>query len=280
VLIDASNVVLPDVDKVVAGKEWGEIWGVIPMNDHLTIVLADYTYTSTANLGGTINKKQTYAVNLPKFREPELNTYHSKVPSQAEPKTHIKSFRDCLNCPEMIAIPGKNYAIGKYEVTQAEWKFIMEADNLETHHNLKGDQNPAIFMDWDGTQKFISRLNQLTGKNYRLPTETEWEYACFGGNTQTRYCGSDDIESVAWYKENSWLKLRPVGQKQPNGYGLYDMSGNVWEWMDGCWKDNCDLRIVRGGSFNSYPLQVQDAYMYGKTSGGEDIGFRLARTLP
>jgi hypothetical protein len=278
-VLDALRITLPDADKVIARKEWGDLWEVMPLKERLSIVLADYTYTSTANLGGTITKKQTYTVTLPALRRPQINVFGSTAASQAVPQYAVRSFRDCPFCPEMVAIPGKNYAIGKYEVTQAEWKSVMESDNLEARHNLKGDSNPAIFMGWGGTQRFIARLNQITGKAYRLPTETEWEHACYGGK-RTKYCGGDDVETIAWYKGNSWLKLRPVGQKQPNGYGLYDMGGNVWEWMDDCWKDNCDLRIVRGGSFNYYPLQVQDAYIYGKTGGGEDIGFRLARTLP
>lgn len=278
-LIDALNIVLPDVAKIATGKEWGEIWELIPKESHLSIVLADYSYTSTANLGGSINKKQTYAVDLPKFRMPEQITSNSKTTLKAIPQTRVTSFRDCPACPEMIAIPGKNYAIGKYEVTQAEWKHIMGADNLEAHHNLKGDNKPAIWLMWKSTQEFIFRLNQMTGKNYRLPSETEWEYACNGG-AQAKYCGGNDIDAVAWHKGNSRFQLRPVGQKKPNDYGLYDMSGNAWEWVDDCWKGNCDLRIVRGGSFNYIPLSVTNAYLNGKTSAAEDIGFRLVRHLP
>jgi len=277
-LIDALNIALPDVSKIATGKERMGIWELIPMEGHLSIVLADYSYTSTANLGGTINKKQTYAVNLPKFRKSEQISANSKTTSQATPQTSVTSFRDCPSCPEMIAIPGKNYAIGKYEVTQAEWKSIMGKDNLEVRHNLKGDNKPAIWLQWQSTQEFISKLNQITGKNYRLPSEPEWEFACLGGS-EAKYCGGNDIDAVAWHKGNSRFQLRPVGQKQPNGYGLYDMSGNVWEWVDDCWKNNCDLRIVRGGSFNYIPLSIPNAYLYGKTSAAEDIGFRLVRSL-
>lgn len=278
-LVDALNIALPDVDKIAPGKEWGEIWELIPRKDNVSIVVANYSYTSTANLGGTINKKQTYAVNLPKFRKPEQIISSSKPVSQIVQQPTVTSFRDCISCPEMVVIPGKNYAIGKYEVTQAEWKSIMGADNLEALHRLKGDNKPAIGLEWDSTQKFISRLNQMTGKNYRLPSEAEWEYACLGG-TQTKYCGGNDIDAVAWHKGNSRFQLRSVGQKQPNGYGLYDMSGNVWEWMNDCWKDNCDLRIVRGGSYNYRPLSVPNAYLNGNKSLAEDVGFRLVRTLP
>lgn len=289
-VIGALRISLPDVDKVATGKGWGEIWEVIPLGDRLSIVLADYTYTSTANLGGTINRKQVYSADLSRFRQKVLHSARPETDqtvdqastadkSKAAGQSAISSFRDCPGCPEMIAIPGTTYAIGKYEVTQAEWKLIVGTDNLEARHSLKGDNMPAIHMMWSGTQKFISRLNKETGKNYRLPTEAEWEHACYGG-TQTSYCGGDDIETVAWYKGNSRFKLRPVGQKKPNGYGLYDMSGNVWEWVNDCWKGKCDLRIVRGGSFNYHPLRVRDAYLYGKASPGEDIGFRLLRTLP
>lgn len=289
-IFGALRISLPEVEKIATGNGWGDLWQVIPFDDRLNIVLADYTYTSTANLGGTIRRKQIYSVDLSSLNRQLQNNSRSKIDqtldqtanaekSGATGQNAISSFRDCPGCPELIAVPGKNYAIGKYEVTQAEWKLIVGSDNLEVRHNLKGDNKPAIYLTWSKTQTFISKLNALTGKNYRLPTEAEWEHACYGG-MQTTYCGGDDIETVAWYKENSRFKLRPVGQKKPNRFGLYDMTGNVWEWVNDCWKDKCDLRIVRGGSFNYYPLRVSDAYLYGKASGGEDVGFRLLRVLP
>lgn len=293
-VIDALHIALSDADKVFTGKEWGEIWEVMPTKDQLSIVLADYTYASTANEGGTINRKQTYAVKLPKFREPVPNIIRSgieqkvdqapgrnklKVASQDVQKAAIRTFRDCPSCPEMIVIPGKNYALGKYEVTQAEWTAAMGEDvQNERSGPTVGSDKPVLYKDLDRAQKYITQLSKMTGRNYRLPTEAEWEFACYSGS-QTAYCGGDDFDSVAWYKKDGKYAPHPVGQKQANGYGLYDMSGNVWEWMSDCWKDNCELRILRGGSFTSPPLTVLAAYIYGKKWGDVDIGFRLAGTL-
>lgn len=284
-VLGALHIFLPDVEKVAPGNSWGDLWQVILSDDRLNIVLAD-----PVDIGWSINRQQSYSVDLSGLTRQLQNSSRSKIDQSFDQKvnaekssfkdqTAISSFRDCPACPEMIAIPGKNYAIGKYEVTQAEWKLIIGKDNLDARERLKGDNMPAIRLTWDKTQTFISQLNSLTGKSYRLPTEAEWEHACYGG-TQTNYCGGDDIEAVAWYRDNSRFKLRPAGQKKPNGFGLYDMSGNVWEWVNDCWKDKCDLRIVRGGSFNYYPLRVSDAYLYGKASAGDDVGFRLLRVLP
>lgn len=284
-IFGALRVFLPDVEKVASGNSWGGLWQLILSDDRLNIVLAD-----PVDIGWSINRQQLYSVDLSGLNRQLQNSSSSKIDQSFDQKvnaekssfkdqTAISSFRDCPGCPEMIAIPGKNYAIGKYEVTQAEWKLIVGKDNLDARERLKGDNMPAIRLTWDKTQTFISQLNSLTGKSYRLPTEAEWEHACYGG-AKTNYCGGDDIEAVAWYRDNSRFKLRPVGQKKPNGFGLYDMSGNVWEWANDCWKDKCDLRIFRGGSFNYYPLRVSDAYLYGKDRAGDDVGFRLLRVLP
>jgi hypothetical protein len=279
-VIDAFNIALPDVNKIVPGQGWGDIWELMPEKGHFSIVLADYTYTGTANQGGTIKRKQIYGLDLPEFREPNPKTHRSASKTMLQPV--VKSFRDCPSCPEMIAIPDRNYAISKYEVTQLEWEFAMGRQKGCYNKQTLGADKPALCIGFEDAQKFAFRMNEITGKSYRLPTTTEWEYACYGG-AQTSYCGGNDIEKVAWYEGNgrdSKVLLHPVGQKQPNGYGLYDMSGSVWEWMGDCWKENCDLRILRGGSFLYYPLAVHDAYIYGRKTEDIDYGIRLARTLP
>lgn len=120
------------------------------------------------------------------------------------------------------------FYIGKYEVTQAQWKLIMGSNPS----NFKGDNLPVENVSWDDAQKFISRLNAATGKNYRLPTEAEWEYAARGGNQSRgyKYSGSNLLVDVAWFWDNSGSTTHPVGTKQPNELGIYDMSGNVYEW--------------------------------------------------
>lgn len=121
-----------------------------------------------------------------------------------------------------------SFSIGKFEVTQEEWEAVM-GNNPSA---FKGAERPVENVSWDDCQKFIRKLNQLTGKQFRLPTEAEWEYAARGGGSSRgyKYSGSDDFGSVAWYGDNSGEKTHPGAQKQANELGHYDMSGNVLEW--------------------------------------------------
>ena len=155
-----------------------------------------------------------------------------------------------------------NYYIGKYEVTQALWKIVMGSNPS----NSKGDNLPVEKVSWDDCQDFISKLNAMTGKRFRLPTEAEWEFAARGGNKSRgyQYSGSYNIDDVAGYSDNSGSKTHAVGTKQPNELGLYDMTGNVWEWCQD-WYDSYSsspqtnpigavsgsYRVFRGGGINS-----------------------------
>jgi formylglycine-generating enzyme required for sulfatase activity len=154
-----------------------------------------------------------------------------------------------------------DYYIGKTEVTQALWKAVM--GNNPSY--FKGDNLPVESVNWDDCQKFISKLNSLTGQIFRLPTEAEWEFAARGGNNSNhyQYSGSNELGDVAWYDGNSGSKTHAVATKQPNELGLYDMSGNVWEWCSD-WFGNYSSssqtnptgpnsgsgRVFRGGSWN------------------------------
>ena len=157
-----------------------------------------------------------------------------------------------------------DYYIGKYEVTQALWKAVMG----NNPSSFKGDNLPVEEVSWDDCQEFISKLNSITDKKFRLPTEAEWEYAARGGNKSRgyKYSGSNDPSKVAWYwKRNSDGTTHAVGTKKPNELGIYDMSGNVYEWCQdiyGSYSSSSQTnptgatsgsyRVIRGGSSCAY----------------------------
>lgn len=149
----------------------------------------------------------------------------------------------------------RSFSIGRYEVTQREWKAVMGSNPSY----FKGDDLPVENVSWDDCQQFIRKLNALTGRNFRLPTESEWEFAARGGNSSKgyKYSGSNDIGNVAWYYDNSDNKTHPAGTKRANELGLHDMSGNVWEWTSSNWCDdysqprNSSDLVIRGGCWYS-----------------------------
>ena len=147
-----------------------------------------------------------------------------------------------------------DYYIGKYEVTQALWQAVMGDDPSY----FKGDNLPVEAVTWDDCQEFIGKLNRITGKTFRLPTEAEWEYAARGGNKSRgyQYSGSNNLSDVAWFMDNSGDETHAVGTKQPNELGIYDMSGNVWEWCQDWYETYSSSSQVNPTGANSGSCRV------------------------
>jgi len=247
------------------------------------------------------------------------------------------AFRDCEDCPEMVTIPpgafvvgdvpgaaegrsgtitfGRAFAMGKTEITERQWRALMgEVPDIK---RALGDDFPVGGVSWDMAADFARRLLARSGVPYRLPSEAEWEYACRAG-ARTRYCGGENVDMVSWYVLNpgsgsprGYLPHAVAG-KRPNAFGLYDMSGNVAEWVDDCEGilsrkplDGSALRegggvlkpdgtrvrpaypqclhIVRGGHVGNYPRNVRSyrrSGAFAPTFRFALIGFRVARDLP
>jgi len=200
--------------------------------------------------------------------------YGDAYMTEVQARARRKAFE--ANEPEMVRIPGKDYEMGKYEISQGQWRAVM--GNNPSHFSSCGDNCPVEQVSWNDIQDYLKKLNELTGRNYRLPSESEWKHACDGGSSQD-YCGGNDLDALGWYDGNSGGKTHPGGQKQANGYGLYDMSGNVWEWMQDCYDGDCSVRVLRGGSWLNLPTFTRAAFRdRGSPSRRSSFnGFRVVR---
>lgn len=220
-------------------------------------------------------------------------------------------FQDCEQCPEMISIKGgsflmgddsrpatsprhevtlKSFAIGRFEVTQQEWRFVM-SENPSRFSSCT--TCPVEQVTWPQAQDFVKRLSEISGKKYSLPSEAQWEYACRAGQS-TNWCGGDVPTEVAW-SGDEYGSTHPVGGKRPNAWGLNDMSGNVWEWTNDCSapnyigaptdgtardsKEACKARVLRGGSWLSGPQYGQSVLRLGFSPNfkASDFGLRVVR---
>ena len=232
--------------------------------------------------------------------------------------------RDNEKPPHAVTV--QDFYIGKYEVTVAQFKAFVNATAYQTDADKNGNSyvwtgkwepkegvnwlcdekgnlrprseynHPVIHVSWNDAVAYAKWLAGKTGKKYRLPTEPEWEYAARGGEMSNSYlyAGSHTIDDVAWYHSNSGGKIHPVGTKKPNELGVYDMSGNVWEWVQDCWHDSyagaptngsawtsgeCTYRVLRGGSWDVDDYDCRVANRGGDypdyRSNGD--GFRLAQ---
>ena len=169
-----------------------------------------------------------------------------------------------------------SFYIAKYEVTQKQWVSVM-GDNPSYYRG--NDNLPVDGVNWNYAQQFIFKLNQATGKNYRLPTNAEWEYAACGGNKSKgyKYSGSNNIDEVAWYNKNSGWQTHPVGSKAANELGIYDMSGNLSEWCDGWFINSEEGRPCRGGNWDWGAEDCRVSYGVGIPPNiwASEFGFRL-----
>jgi formylglycine-generating enzyme required for sulfatase activity len=236
--------------------------------------------------------------------------------------------KDCEVCPEMVVVPGgryqmgsnedsdekpvhsvnvKGFALGKTEVTQGQWKAVMGSN--PSYLGNCGDNCPVENVSWNDAQAYIAKLNARSGKQYRLPSEAEWEYAARAGSRGKYWWGETASHEYANYGKDEccgglaqgrdkWENTAPVAQFPANAFGLYDMHGNVFEWVQDYFHDNYNGaptdgsawetggeqkdRVLRGGSWNYFPAILRSAY---RSRGTPDFrnfgsgGFRLARTL-
>ena len=239
----------------------------------------------TANGEYTPNVKTFYANGVP-FEMVEVRGGTFRMGATSEQGSDARGDEKPVHS---VTLSG--YYIGKTEVTQALWEAVMGSSPSDTTA-LKVDNLPVELVSWNDCQEFIRKLNSLTGQHFRLPTEAEWEFACRGGNNSRGYkhSGSNYIDNVAWYWDNSEFSTHPVATKLPNELGIYDMTGNVWEWCSDWYGkyssgaltnpkgpyDGSD-RVIRGGSWgngascrSSFRSQVSPGYRSGY------LGLRLS----
>ena len=286
----------------------------VDQNGNVTAVaLGECTIIATATDGSGVkaecqvtvkaNDEQTFTVNGVSFKMKKVDggTFTmgatgeqswGYTPDDDEKPTHLVTLSD--------------YWMGETEVTQALWYAVMGAkptssNSWSTTYGL-GDNYPAYYISWNDCQTFITKLNQMTGKTFRMPTEAEWEYAARGGNKSKGYIfsGSNTIDNVAWYYDNSYALgssspdygTHNVATKAPNELGIYDMSGNVFEWCQD-WFDPYSsgsqtnptgsssgfYRVLRGGSWGRYATECRVAYRnyYSPTNTIISFGLRLAQ---
>jgi formylglycine-generating enzyme required for sulfatase activity len=246
----------------------------------------DDTLWGVAERANTVDDYQVYLDSFPQgkyvpFAKSRIKRLQAAVQAPVSQPVLTASGKVLVE-PVMVSIPGKDFEIGKYEVTQKEWRDIM-GDN-PSNFKACGDNCPVEQVSWTDAKKFIAKLNQRTEKEYRLPTEDEWLDACADS------CGGNE---TAWHATNSGGATHLVGQKQPNSFGLYDMSGNVAEWVADEWGSSNESavgvvivgslgkRALLGGDYDTKPGETRGIDRRGLVQATRDrhIGFRLARTL-
>jgi len=249
-------------DRSVVAVSDGKITAKLAGTALITVTTADGNKTASCTV--------TVIENKPPIEEPEM--------------VFVEGGTFWIGCTneESVSLsePVKSFYIAKYPVTQKLWKDVMET--LPQLNCGVGDSYPIYNVSWIDVYIFIGRLNLVTGKKYYFPSSEEWEYAAKGGNKSKgyKYSGSNNIDEVAWYNENSNNLTHPVGEKLPNELGIYDMTGNVWEWTcsDDMYKSV--FYTMRGGSWRTNASRCRVCISDGlqNINSGSDLGFRL--TLP
>lgn len=247
------------------------------------------------------------------------NTSPQAASIMAERESTAAVVKDCDVCPQLLAIPAGSFEmgavdgdddslpvhrvkvsaflLGRTEVSYAQWKAVMGSNSRSG--SRCGDLCPVSGVSWEDAQLYVKILSQRTGKRYRLPSEAEWEFAARAGDAGKWGFGSDEayLGWHAWYGANSFGRTQAVGTKKPNAFGLYDMHGNVWEWVQDVWHDNYkgaptdgsawmsggdqDRRVLRGGSWFDKPSSLRSAYRSWNTPIVHyyGAGIRVARDL-
>ncbi|MBN8518420.1 MAG: SUMF1/EgtB/PvdO family nonheme iron enzyme [Candidatus Accumulibacter sp.] len=260
--------------------------------------------------------------------EPDLHPEAETTETARPARKAGEVFRDCSDCPEMVVIPAgrflmgspkgesgrsndegpqhevamaQPFAVGKYEVSFAEWDACVAAGGCRHRPDDAGwgrSRRPVVNVSWEDARTYVAWLAKKTGKGYRMLSEAEWEYAARAGTTSSYPWGNEAGQGRANFQGSgsqwSGKQTAPVGSFAPNRFGLYDMIGNAWEWTQDCWnesysgapaegspwlKGDCGRRVVRGGSWNLQPEDARAAFRSWVVPGDRDIilGFRLAR---
>jgi formylglycine-generating enzyme required for sulfatase activity len=309
--------ILDGLDKVQDGGEWGGIPGQV-MDWRLAELLQSIGRGELTGTAAVLTSR------YPLHSEDYKPAYHQIVlekPVGMTARVFTDALQDGIPGPEMVFLPDgtftmgdekgrdnekpvhqvtlSHFSVGKYPVTFEEYdQFCNDTGREQPSDEGWGrDRRPVINVSWDEAVEYCKWLNKQTGQDYRLLSEAQWEYACRAGS-EAAYCFGDDEKQLgeyAWYWDNSENKTHPVGEKKPNAWGLYDLHGNVWEWVQDWYGDypsepqsdpsgpeSGSARVIRGGGWGDGAGNCRSAYRGGYDPGvrGGNLGFRLARLGP
>ena len=239
------------------------------------VFICQYACLNTCEAQGSIDKEKiqqahptTKPDSVPKFPEPEMVLVGGGTFMMGLTRNESGQEHGISNRTHQVTL--SSFRIGKYEVTQAEWQLVM-GDSLNFSHNQGCAKCPVEEVSWNDVQLFIRKLNTITGRSYRLPTEAQWEFAAHGGSKSKgyKYAGSDIADEVVFPQGAFTGKTHPVGGMRPNELGIYDMSGNVAEWCNDWFDPNNNPgaqtdpqgspsgfgHVIGGGSWGANPSE-------------------------